>query len=401
VSTATIELKPNGPDSYGEQNFSAAELKAIRELYAPKATDAQFTIFLMEAKRRRLMPGKQLYFRLQRQGEYDPDLKKKIYVYKPIHITGIDAFRLIAQRTGKYAGQKPVVWIYKDQAGANGTAPTFTESEIPLPGVIPYAARVTILREGFAAPMIVIARWDAYVQTYKNDQGDWVPNPMWMKLGPEMLAKCGEALGLRKAFPEDLWGLYIAEEFPDNPEDAEPQAQPAAAALLPPASVAPPVSTAPAQTVSEKSATPETPTPANPSPAPAETPVKREPVPPATPAPAPSSAAPTAEDFSKRFGGKPTAAATSENEAAKSGSKVDRPAGRDGAKWYLREVLDKAGVKDGGELIKRYLLKAAGVSDSKKIKPAQWDAALSVLDGKLNQGGPAAVVEFLKESAKG
>lgn len=58
-------------------------------------------------------------------------------------------------------------------------------------------------------------------------------------------------------------------------------------------------------------------------------------------------------------------------------------------------------MKGGGELMMRYGMKAAGVTDPTKIKPAQWNAALSVLDAKLNQGGPAAVVEFLKESAKG
>jgi hypothetical protein len=95
------------------------------------------------------------------------------------------------------------------------------------------------------------------------------------------------------------------------------------------------------------------------------------------------------------------AAKIPENE--KAGPKVERPAGRDGAKWYLREVLDKVQppVKEAGDLIKRYLLKAAGVTDTKKIKPAQWDAALSVLDAKLQQGGPAAVVNFLKESVNG
>lgn len=329
--TQTVEVKPNGQEyAQAEWNFSENELHAIRELYAPKATDAQFTVFLMEAKRRRLMPGKQLYFRLQRQGEYDPDLKKKIWVWKPIHITGIDAFRLIAQRTEKYAGQKPVVWVYEQNRTAeekcDRAVPLFFESQVPLPGVIPYAARATVLRHGFLEPLVAIARWSGYVQTYKDDTGKYIPNAMWQKLGPEQLAKCAEALALRKAFPEDLWGLYIPEEFPDN-EDSEPQTQTGGAAALPPAAVPPPVSTAPATTISEKSAATDTPTPATPSPAPAETPVNRKPEPPAVPASAPSPVAKpqvTEEDIAKRFGGKP-AEKISENE-------------RRGQKWIARPV---------------------------------------------------------------
>nr|PJZ90803.1 hypothetical protein CH379_22270 [Leptospira ellisii] len=74
----------------------------------------------------------------------------------------------------------------------------------------PVAARIGILRKDFQAPLFAVARYDAYVQ--KNSDGK--VNAIWEKMSDNQLAKCAESLGLRKAFPNDLSGLYTFEELP-------------------------------------------------------------------------------------------------------------------------------------------------------------------------------------------
>lgn len=116
--------------------------------------------------------------------------------------TGIDGFRVIAERHGQYAGQGPAEWMTRD-----GVWTDVWVKEIH--GDHPVAARATIYRHDFDHPLTAVAAWESYAQT-KRDGG---LTSMWEKMGSLMLAKCAEALALRKAFPHDLSGLYTADEM--------------------------------------------------------------------------------------------------------------------------------------------------------------------------------------------
>jgi hypothetical protein len=54
-------------------------------------------------------------------------------------------------------------------------------------------------------------------------------SPIWKRMADIMLAKCAESVALRKAFPDDISGLYIREEFGEAespaPAESAPQAQ--------------------------------------------------------------------------------------------------------------------------------------------------------------------------------
>jgi phage recombination protein Bet len=111
----------------------------------------------------------------------------------------IDGARLVAERTGQYEGQTTPEF----------TADGVTWTQVWLSPEPPKAARVGVYRRGFREALYAVALWDAYVQTkYTGEVSD-----MWSKMGPLMLAKCAEMLALRKAFPQDLSGLYSAEEM--------------------------------------------------------------------------------------------------------------------------------------------------------------------------------------------
>ena len=112
--------------------------------------------------------------------------------------TGIDGYRLVADRTGKYAGNDDPVYDNEDS---------------------PRTASVTVYKivAGTRCAFTASARWDQYFPGEK--QGF-----MWKKMPHLMLGKCAEALALRKAFPAELSGIYTQEEMEQAgaPDPVEP-----------------------------------------------------------------------------------------------------------------------------------------------------------------------------------
>lgn len=194
-----------------QEFWSANQLAALRQIGVENAPQADLAVFLNYSQRTGLDPfARQIYMigRKQRQGDN--------WTTKWTIQASIDGLRIVAERSGDYAGQ-----VGPEYCGADGVWRDVWIGNEP-----PVASRVGVLRKGFAAPLYAVAYWHEYVQTDRDGN----PTSMWRSKPLLMLAKCAEALALRKAFPNDLAGLYTADEMgaADNHAPAmRPMAAPA------------------------------------------------------------------------------------------------------------------------------------------------------------------------------
>ena len=169
--------------------FTSDQVNLIKSQIAPKATSDELKLFLYQAQRTGLDPlARQIYAIHRKQRDIQGNWVDKMTIQ-----TSIDGFRVIAERSGVYAGQ---------------SEPEYTEDQGGLK-----SCKVRVYKfdskGGRYEAAVGVAYWAEYVQTTKEGG----PSGLWYKMPHTMLAKVAEALALRKAFPQDLSGLYTGDEM--------------------------------------------------------------------------------------------------------------------------------------------------------------------------------------------
>ena len=169
--------------------FTPEQVNLIKSQVAPKATDDELKLFLHQCSRTGLDPFSRQIYAIHRNTR---DANGN-YVAKMSIQVSIDGFRAIAERSGDYAGQDEPIFETDDKGNL-------------------VSCKITVFRfkNDVRYPAAVgVAYWEEYKQTdFKGNL-----SPMWAKMPRVMLSKVAESLALRKAYPNDLSGLYTSEEM--------------------------------------------------------------------------------------------------------------------------------------------------------------------------------------------
>lgn len=147
---------------------------------------------------------------------------------------GIEGFRLIAERSGKYDGQDPIIFVVL----RNGKE---VRTDVVLEGDVPVAAIASVYKKGISRPFTAVAHYKDYV----GKKSDGSLTAMWQKM-TIMLPKCAEAAAFRKGFPDlNLGGAYEPAELVNGSDDCDKSVVAAPDACNPPDLYAPAVAVLP------------------------------------------------------------------------------------------------------------------------------------------------------------
>jgi phage recombination protein Bet len=175
------------------RKFTPDEIKLIHRTQMAGASPDDVALFVATCERTGLDP-----FARQIMPSSRNTNKNGAWVTVWNYLVTIDGLRKIAVDSGDYEGQEGPFWCGKD-----GAWKEIWTADTPC-----FAAKVLVHRRGFRVGLAGIARYDAYVQKKK----DGTPNQVWSTLSDHMTAKCAEALALRRAYPNEMAGLYTEDE---------------------------------------------------------------------------------------------------------------------------------------------------------------------------------------------
>jgi phage recombination protein Bet len=193
-------------------DYTGAQMALIKRTVAKDTNADEFDLFMSIARMKGLDPfSKQISAIVFNKDKPD---KRNMSV-----ITTIDGMRAIAARSGRYRPDEKEPVIEYD--------PAIKDPQTNPLGIVKAVVRIFIAdptQPGSWKPVSGFAYWDEFAPikdewAWNDDQRKRVPTGRqtldgnWPKMGRVMICKCAEAQAIRKAFPEDLSGLYEGSEL--------------------------------------------------------------------------------------------------------------------------------------------------------------------------------------------
>lgn len=186
-----MAIHQNEHQIVNSNKFTQEQISILRNCICKELSNEEFQIFLMACNRTQLDPFMRQIHAVKR---WDNRLKRETMTIQ----TGIDGYRLIAERTGCYApGPKPT--FEYDEKGNLISATAYVKKQT---------------QDGTWHIVDVEAFFEEYCQTTTDKHtGEKKSIGLWVSMKRNQLAKCAESLALRKSFPAELSGIYTKEEM--------------------------------------------------------------------------------------------------------------------------------------------------------------------------------------------
>lgn len=171
--------------------YSREQIEVMKRTICKGASDAELQMFVFACQSLQLDPFLKQIWAIQRRSKV-PGSRDEYETTMTIQV-GIDGYRVMRDRI-RDANNVP---LFEGMDGPQWSGDGKQWDDFPPPlwekGAELYS-RVGVWRRGIPRPFIGVCRMSAYYQDVS----------MWKTMGPEQLAKCSEALALRRAFPAEM-----------------------------------------------------------------------------------------------------------------------------------------------------------------------------------------------------
>jgi len=192
--------------STGGLDFTSKDMiKTLKQTVAVGTNDAEFAMFSEVCKASGLNPFlKQIWCIVTGKDSY-----RKVQI-----MTGIDGFYEIANRHPQYDGSEIIlseeiieipIKITKWENGSSTYVDHIVEA--------PVSATCKVYRKDRKMPTSITVYWKEYAQDLVSSKGKLM---IWGRMPRVLLSKCAESTALRKAFPQQMSGIYTQEEMPEG-----------------------------------------------------------------------------------------------------------------------------------------------------------------------------------------